>query len=279
MLRILLLLCLLLASAPAFALKPKPDWWGTPDSLHLRYQTLALTTPDHYQLAAWLIEPQADVPDQHTTMVVAGSDYGNMANFLHAAHALAATGYRVLLFDYRGFGHSQAFAINENMLYYPEFSTDLRTALAEARRQSPGQRVGIIGFSMGTIPAADVAASERADFLITDSYVRNPLAIQAYYQRTRPERPVLLPAAADVAAYNRVARRVKCPWLFVVGSDDPVTTQADSVAVAQAARRGQRRQVLTTKSGHMGSMQVLSKVWYGDEYAQDVRRFLAGGKG
>ena len=127
-------------------------------------------------------------------MVLAGNDSGNMSSFLFQARALAAAGYQVLLFDYRGFGHSQAFAIDQNRLYYEEFATDLRTALAEARRRAPRNRVGIISFSMGTLLAAKVAAAHRCDFLITDSYVANPQDVVAYYQRVRPERPVTLPA-------------------------------------------------------------------------------------
>ena len=277
--RYLFLLCLLLQTAAAWAIKPVAAWWAKPDTLGLQYETLTLTTPDHVRLAAWLVAPVAGAPAQHTTMVLAGSDSGNMASFLFQARALAAAGYQVLLFDYRGFGHSQAFAIDQNRLYYEEFATDLRTALAEARRHSAHQRVGIISFSMGTLLAAQVAATTRCDFLITDSYVADPPALVAYYQRVRPERPVTLPAAA--AAYSRVAPKISCPWLLIVGTDDPVTTLADSLATARAARRGQRRQVLPVKCGHLGAMEELAKTEpeadYGTAYVRAVSRFLAGG--
>ncbi|RZK62192.1 MAG: alpha/beta fold hydrolase [Hymenobacter sp.] len=233
MLRYLLLGCLLLSTASAWAIKPVAKWWARPDTLGLKYQDLTLTTPDHVHLAAWLIAPTASGPGQHTTVVVAGGDSGNMASNIYYAATLAAQGYQVLLFDYRGFGHSAAFAINQNFLYYPEFTTDLRTALAEARRRSPRQRVGVLSFSMGTIAGAEAAATTHCDFLVTVAYVASPQAVAAYYQRTRPERPVLLPAAA--ATYSRVAPQVNCPWLLVAGTEDLVTTLADSLATAQAA--------------------------------------------
>jgi pimeloyl-ACP methyl ester carboxylesterase len=274
MARLIFLTLLLLQTVSAWASKPMADWVATPDSMGLHYKSLTLTTPDHMQLAAWLIAPVAGVPDQHTTMVVAGNDWGNMSYSLYQARALAAGGYRVLLFDYRGFGHSAAFVINQNQLYYPEFATDLGAALAEARRQSPQQRVGIIGFSMGTILGAKVAATSRCDFLITDGYLANPQALAAHYQRVRPERPLILPT--DAATYTRVAPRVHCPWLLIAGTEDQAATLADSLVTAKAANKGQRREVLPVPCGHLGAMQKLTEKELGDGYVQAVSRFLAG---
>jgi len=274
MLRYLVLGWLLLATASAWAIKPLATYWARPDTLGLKYQSLTLTTPDHVHLAAWLVAPTASVPDQHTTVVVAGGDSGNMASQLFTAATLSAQGYQVLLFDYRGFGHSDAFAINQDYLYYPEFTTDLRTALAEARRRGPRQRVGVLAFSMGTLMGAEVAASTRCDFLLTVGYMASPQDIMAYYQRTRPERPVLLPAAA--ATYGPVAAKVNCPWLLIAGQDDKVTTLAAAQAVARAARTGQRREVLPIPGDHQASMMVLAGEEQNAQYAQAVKRFLGG---
>ncbi len=273
MLRCLVLSWLFLSTVSAWAIKPLATYWARPDTLGLKYQALTLTTPDHVHLAAWLIAPQAGTPAQNTTVVVAGGDSGNMASQIFTAATLSAQGYQVLLFDYRGFGHSDAFAINQDYLYYPEFTTDLRTALAAARQRSPRQRVGVLGFSMGTIMGAEAAATTRCDFLLTVGYVVSPQAIAAYYRRTRPERPVLLPAAA--ATYGRVAAKVNCPWLLVAGKDDKVTTLAGSQAVARAARGPQRRQVLPMPGDHQASMMVLAGEAQNLPYAQAISRFLA----
>ncbi|MFD1470323.1 alpha/beta hydrolase [Hymenobacter caeli] len=279
MARLLFLGFFLLQTWSAWALKPVAKWWAKPDTLGLRYQDLTLTTPDHVHLAAWIIAPTAGVPDQHTTVVVAYGDAGNMASCIFPAAALAAQGYQVLLFDYRGFGHSEAFAINEDYLYYPEFTTDLRTALAEARRRGPRQRVGIMGLSMGSIMGAEVAATTHCEFLITEGYVANPQGVVAYYRHARPKRPVIL-LPAEATSYGRVAPKVNCPWLFIAGTEDPVTTLADSMATARAAHRQQRREVLPVVCGHLGAMEELSKKepekGYGDAYVRAITQFLAG---
>ena len=273
MMRLFLLALLVLQSVAAFAIKPVATYWARPDTLGLKYQNLTLTTPDHAHLAAWLIEPKTDAPDQHTTIVVAGGDSGNMASCIFTAATLARAGYRVLLFDYRGFGHSDAFAINQNYLYYPEFATDIRAALVEARRRSPGQRVGLMGFSMGALVGSEAAATTRCDFLVTVAYPASPQHVVAHYQRIRPERPIILPA--DAATYSQVAPKVNCPWLFISGTEDQATTLADTLAVAKAASPRQRREVLPVPGDHPQSMGAFDEEATGPRCLAALRRLLA----
>ncbi|HEX8327409.1 MAG TPA: alpha/beta fold hydrolase [Hymenobacter sp.] len=273
--RCLLLAWLLIQAVGASALKPSKVWIATPDAMGLTYQTVTLTTPDHVQLTSWVVEPAADVPDRHTTLVLAYGDAGNMSQWLHQTQALARSGYRVYLFDYRGFGHSADVALDPQRLYYHEFSNDLRTALNDARRRFPRNRTGIMAFSMGTIMGLEVAATSRCDFFISEGYVASPQRLVAD-QLQRRQRVVTLPAEA--ADYARLARRVNCPWLLVAGSADLNTPLADSVAVARVARRRQRRQVLSFEGGHLEGMSVLTNALYGDKYVWEVSRFLAASR-
>ena len=268
-----LIICFFLISSMAWALKPTREWVATPDSLGLRYQSTTLTTPDHAQLAGWIVEPAATAPDQHTTMVLAYGDMNNMSYFLWQARALSQGGYRVYLFDYRGFGHSSDFAIERQRLYYEEFTTDLRTVLADARRRYPRSRTGVLAYSMGTIMGSEASARGGCDFLIAEGYVANPQRIVAE-QFGRYRKTVTLPAEA--AEYALVARRVHCPWLLVGGTGDYKTPLADSVLVARQARWRQRRQVLSFEGDHGEGFYRLSEADYGDKYVREVRRFLAG---
>lgn len=273
MTRLCFLVLFVCSSFTSWAIKPLAAWINTPDSLGLHYQSLTLTTADHVHLASWLIAPAATAPDQHTVLVLAANDYGNMSYMLYQAYAMATAGYQVLLFDYRGFGHSDAFAIEPQRLYYEEFATDLEAALAAARHHRPKLRVGILSYSMGTILATQVAARTTCDFLITDSYIAHPQVLVAYYQAN--QKTVLLPPGA--ASYARVAEHVQCPWLLIAGTLDQRAPLADSLAIARAARRRQRRVVLPVTCDHQEAMQVLStKDHVGDEYAQAITDFLAG---
>jgi alpha-beta hydrolase superfamily lysophospholipase len=277
MLRYFLLGCLLLQTAWAWALKPSREWAATPDSVGLAYQSLTLATPDHAQLATWVVEPAAAAPDQHTTVVLAYGDAGNMGNWVYQARALASAGYRVYLFDYRGFGHSSDFAMNPSQLYYQEFVTDLQTVWGDARRRYPRSRTGVLGFSMGTIMASAVAATHRCDFFIAEGYVANFQGITEFVRKKKHEQLAL---PAEAATYARLAPRINCPWLLIAGTQDQNTPLADSAAVVQAARRGQRRQLVPFSGEHGAGFYTLSDKEFGDLYVGAIRRFLAAdGKG
>ncbi|GAA4035878.1 alpha/beta fold hydrolase [Hymenobacter glaciei] len=275
MVRILFFYLALLVAGPAFAIKPVAKWWAKPDTVGLKYRQMEITTADKVKLVAWLIEPDAAAVDQHTTVVVAGADSYNMSSNIYTARALASAGYRSLLFDYRGFGHSQAFAIDQQRLYYEEFSLDLRAALAEARQLAPRDRVGILGLSMGALVGSEVAARALPDFLITEGYPGDLPGVVAYQKAAR-NKTVTLPAEAT--AYPRVAARVRCPWLLIAGTQDKNTPLADSSAVVQAARRNQRRQLMTVDCGHLGAQEKLTEKFFAEGYVRAIGRFLAGGK-
>ena len=268
----LLLLLLLLTTLPAWALRPSRDYVYTPDSLGLPYHTVRIETPDHTQLYSWIIEPQAGT-DQHTTIVVAAGDADNMGQLLFHARMLANVGYRVLLFDYRGFGHSSDFAIDPQRLYYAEFITDLRAALRYARQQFPQGRTGLYGFSMGTIMATHVAATDQPDFLLGEGYVADPVALVAAIKQAK-NKIVMLPAEA--ATYTELLPRIKCPMLLVSGTKDVNTTLADSTRIMRAARPRQRRELLTFDGAHGEGLTALSSKPEdpGDLYAAAVLRFV-----
>ncbi|GAB3634574.1 alpha/beta hydrolase [Hymenobacter arcticus] len=272
MVRASLLCLLLLQTVAAWALKPSREWAATPDSVGLTYQARTLPTPDHAQLATWIIEPAATAPNQRTTLVLAYGDAGNMGNWVHQARALAGAGYRVYLFDYRGFGHSSDFAIDPNRLYYHEFTLDLTAVLADAKHRYPRSRTGILGFSMGTIMGAEVAAAHRCDFFLAEGYVGSPQAVVASVLKNKHKQ---LSLPAEAATYARLAPRINCPWLLIAGTQDVNTPLADSAAVVQAARRGQRRQLVPFAGAHMAGFYTLSEKEFGDLYVGAIRRFLA----
>jgi predicted alpha/beta hydrolase len=268
MVRAILISLLLLTTISTWASKPLAKWWAKPDTLGLQYQSLSLTTPDKVNLASWLVEPDSKVPTKRTTIVLAGNDYGNMSYQLLQAQALASAGYRVLMFDYRGFGHSDNFAIDANRLYYQEFAIDLQTALAEARKRSPADKVGIIGYSMGTVLGAIVAAQGRSDFLITDSFLGNPqAAVDRIYAKS--QRRITLPPEAG--SYQQTVSKVNCPWLFIAGTEDQQAPLTEAEYAVKAGANRQKRQLIRVKCAHQGAMIALTV----PKYAELIERFLA----
>jgi len=97
------------------AYKPEPEYWTRPDSLGLKYVEKQLTTPDKAQLLSWLLPTTSSKPLKKT-LIIAYAATGNMANCVYYANEFLKAGFDVVLFDYRGFGHSSAFEVDPQTL-------------------------------------------------------------------------------------------------------------------------------------------------------------------
>ncbi|KUG07532.1 alpha/beta hydrolase [Solirubrum puertoriconensis] len=264
------LLVLLLFSHLAFAIKPLRKYYQTPDSVGMAYQPTRISTPDKLHLQAWDCSPDAKL-DKRTTIVLANGDAGNMGGWVHMAKELTTQGYRVLLFDYRGFGQSDDFAMDQERLYYNEFADDLGTALAYARRQYPRNRTGVLAFSMGTILATKVAAREKLDFLIGEGYVADP-TLHVEIIKQLKNKTISLPADAD--QYKQLLPRISCPVLLVAGTTDAFTPLAHSEQVVNAATGKQVRRLVKFEGGHLQGSAKLSQQRYADAYVQMISDFI-----
>src|SRR5205807_4151505 len=98
-----LLLISFLHSNHCLAIRPSRTYERTPANLGIAYDSLNLSTVDHYRLTAWLCHP----PKQKATkiIVLVSQDAGNMADNLDLVKAMTdALPVDILMFDYRGFG-------------------------------------------------------------------------------------------------------------------------------------------------------------------------------
>jgi uncharacterized protein len=145
---------------PRLVFFPFPGEDANPGSLGLRYEQVALATPDGERLAAWQLEPdepRADVLYFH-------GNGGNLSLWLPVYAALHRQGYRVFAIDYRGYGLSTG-SPSEEGLY--------RDAEAAARHahagRTPGRPLVFWGRSLGGAAAASAARSLPPDGLILES--------------------------------------------------------------------------------------------------------------
>ncbi|OON68518.1 hypothetical protein B0919_12805 [Hymenobacter sp. CRA2] len=267
-----LVLSLLLLTAEAWALRPDRVYHQLPDSVGLAYTAADVQTADGYRLKTWRFEP-APAAARHATVVLAYQDFGNMGYYLHQVKALHRAGYHVITFDYRGFGQSADFPLNPAQLYYPEFAEDLRAVVHAARQLWPRQPLGVFALSMGTIPAATVAAGREVDFLVAEGFVADPQAMVRSVKQAK-NKDVLLPATA--AQYPALLPKIKCPMLVFAGSQDAFTPLADS---RQLVAQGRRRELVEFAGGHLGGFEALSPqplayATFGDLYVARITGFL-----
>lgn len=266
MYKLLLIISLIALSAPSYALKPSAKYEAIPDTLKLPFEKNTITTSDNVHLRSWTFLPAKDA-DNHTSLILAYADAGNMSWWLMHATILSQMGFTVVMFDYRGFGESDAFTIDPKMLYYNEFATDLAAVIQFAKNKYPSNKTGIWAFSMGTIATTLATRTIQPDFIIGDGFVTDPNAIKAFYARKNNE--ILLPA--DAANYVATLKAVKAPMLLFSGSADLVTTDA---AVKQLKKVKPAISIVNFKGGHMEGFTVLSREFPGSLYINKIQHFL-----
>lgn len=140
---------LLLFSLEVSAIKPVKAYSFTPESLELNYTQRKVKVDSTITLNTWHLQPV--INKKYTTILISYGDYGNMSNVLIQAATLYDLGYDVVLYDYRGFGQSSAFYLNNDQLFYKEFVTDLAAVYDAYKKRLAKQSIVLMGLSMGTI--------------------------------------------------------------------------------------------------------------------------------
>lgn len=249
-------------------MSPSKTYPYTPDSLGLSYQDLRIKTSDSLEIHAWLMLP-APVYDKRTTIIISGSDAGNMSGQIILAYKLVMQGYTVMTYDYRGFGSSDSsFKYNLNLLYCNEFAKDLEAVMQFARKKLPLNSMGLMSFSMGTAISVMAMQKEKVDFVIFDGLMYNPLTnaarISAHLSKT-----MYLPDSAEniAACYSKVS----CPFLVFAGAKDQITTLSDAKIVCGMTNN---RSLIEYEGGHIEAFEVLSKKELGDVFLKKVFKFL-----
>ncbi|MCC6818265.1 MAG: alpha/beta fold hydrolase [Bacteroidia bacterium] len=263
-------LLVLISQFNGFELKsmsPDKQYTLTPDSLGLSYKDLTIVTSDSVKIHSWLMTPPPSL-DKHLTIIISGGDAGKMSNYVYQAYKLVLNGYTVITFDYRGFGSSDSFNINTEMLYYNQFAIDLSAIIQYSKKTFPLSKTGIFAFSMGTIIASIALQQDNIDFYIADGLVTNPFLI-AVRLKLLKNKYIILPDSADkVKSYSG---NILCPVLVFAGELDEITTVKDAKVFCEESKN---RTLVTTGGDHQENINYLSKKEFGDLYFRKILKFL-----
>jgi uncharacterized protein len=117
-------------------------------------QRVTFDTRDGVRIGGWY------APSRNGAAIILGHGYGaNREQLVPEARLLAAEGYGILVYDYRGHGESGG----DVRTFGDREREDVRAALdfVASRPGVEPQRLGALGFSMGAMPIALVAAEDR----------------------------------------------------------------------------------------------------------------------
>lgn len=254
------------------ALKPAYEYTITPDSLHadLQWQVNQIKVNDEVTLQSWTIFPK-EGNKQLPTIIFANGDAGNMSNYVYQAGTLALNGYRVILFDYRGFGESTLLPFDEQMLYYDEFTQDLAAVYDYVQQTYAPKQMAIFGFSMGTIITQLAMAHQRIqpDYVVYDGLVTNPSLIKnRLYELNKVH--VLLPSSAY--SYVKNTENINTKMLLLSGTQDVITTPVDHQVYA--AKKKKRRHIISYEGKHLTAFSTMTKDKYGDLLIPHLQAFF-----
>jgi pimeloyl-ACP methyl ester carboxylesterase len=141
-----LMLTMVLGLSAAKALNPSREYKQLPDKFNMIYEEEDVPTSDGKTLKAWYFPATETKTTQ--LMLICHNGEGNMADYLRKVDQFRTKGYNVVIFDYRGFGKSSDFEIDNNMYLYPQFQDDVK-AMIDFCRQKYVQAFNIYGWGMG----------------------------------------------------------------------------------------------------------------------------------
>lgn len=170
----------------SYAIKPNRIYRIYPEKLGLIYRDLNVTTFDGLKIKTWFFPAQPTLSEKEIgeswenpikktyktidnslrpTIIIANGDAGNMSyQQLHHAQYFTSKGYNVVTFDWRGFGESSEWEMDNNYLVYSELLLDYDAVINEVLKQNKEvdtNKIIVYGWSTGAY--LSMAAASKYD--------------------------------------------------------------------------------------------------------------------
>jgi len=163
------LISVLLISICSFGLNPSKNYAVSPGDFGMTYDTISIPTEDGLVLKGWYFK--AMEANSYKIIIISTNGNGNMADNLEIVSNFLTLGYNVITYDYRGYGRSSDFKINNNFFIYAQFEKDLEATLAYVKKyQSKMRTVHLYGMGIGAGLSIAVGANHtEVSKIIADS--------------------------------------------------------------------------------------------------------------
>lgn len=213
-------------SAISISLKPEKEYSVTPAEFGVKYREVSFDTKDGVKIKGWFFSP---AKKSGTVVVISHDGEGNMASMIETASYFTSAGFNVLTYDYRGFGASGDFKINNKFVVYPQFAKDLDAAIDFAHKSYGITRVFLYGKGVGAALSIGACSGRRdVQKVIADSPYKDLNTFQKDMKAIKGV-DVLIPLAYDKllldpvsALGGKYAKTSK--YLLINGGDDLVFT-------------------------------------------------------
>jgi fermentation-respiration switch protein FrsA (DUF1100 family) len=191
-------------------------------------------------IAAWYVEGE---PGAGAVLLLHGVR-SNRREMLGRAIFLRDAGYSVLAIDLQAHGET----LGEHITFGYRESRDVRAALDYLRSRAPGEKIGIIGVSLGGAAVALASPPVQADAVVLESVysdieraIENRLRLRLGYPGTWLE-PLLswqieprLGVSPDALSPIATIVRMQAPLFIISGKEDRHTLMAETVQLFDRA--------------------------------------------
>ncbi|MRT92660.1 alpha/beta hydrolase [Ancylomarina sp. 16SWW S1-10-2] len=295
--KLLIVTILFISSFTANALKPEKKYVTTPEKYGLAYKELFATTKDNINIKVWFIPAQDILPipeilklrknnekrEYRTenfrpkpTLILCNGDSGNMSYSLDLAFKYVKNGFNVVLFDWRGFGESDFFPINNNRLFYSEFLWDYEAVINtvylmdEVKKDS----IGLFGFSTGAyLSFATAYKNSKIKCIVVRGLMTsfNDVTKQFYEMKHPGYDRFIIPNKYPIELCPiNIASSFTKPSLLIVGKDDDRTPVKMSEKINELLP-SEKDLWIVEGAGHGGAM--APEVRKRDEFVERTVKF------
>ena len=233
---------------------------ATPGHIGLAFEEFSLLSEDGIRLHGWFIP----APAAQTTLLFLHGNAGNISHRLDSLRLFHELGLNVLIFDYRGYGHSGG---------VPSEQGTYRDALAAWRyltqtRRIPAAKIVVFGRSLGGAVAVWLARHTAPAALILESTFTSVRDMAA---RNYPWLPLSVLLHTRYPTLDRIAA-LRLPTLIVHSREDEIIPY-ESGQRLYGALRGPR-EFLSLHGGHNDAF-LTDQIRYRDGLAGFLRRYAA----
>jgi alpha-beta hydrolase superfamily lysophospholipase len=220
--------------------------------------------PGDYQLAGVYYPPKR--PGAPVIIICHGNNQ-TVQNTFRIAEWLHNSGFAVLTFDYRGFGLSKG-----RLTSFGELKKDLLAVInyVSGKSEINTHKIGLLGLSLGTAPAIQVAASNpricglvlhgpvfSGERLIDNIFHDHMLSFYARY-------------FADMEGLTscKAISQIRCPLLIIQEEKDEITTRRDGQSLFRLAH-SPKTIWLVPGFGHLKTFRIMK-----DDYRERLVNFF-----
>jgi len=220
-----------------------------------QYREYPITAPDGTQLSGLLFT----TPSPKGLVFFLHGNGGSLAGWGGVAATYTRLGYDVFLLDYRGYGKSQGSVSSQAQLF-----GDVEAAYNQLKSAYSENKIVIVGYSVGTGPAAWLAARHQPHQLLLHAPYYSMADMAAHTIRLWPVLPGWL--LRYPLATNEYVPRVSAPVVLFHGDRDEVIPYQSSVRLRALLKPGD--QLITIRGGgHNGLLEQ-------PQYQQVIGRVL-----